>query len=332
MPKKYDKVLKKRSGYSFKHPKTGKKVVVPSHKQHYRVRIYRDISRSQAKEEFEKRSERAKSIDKANRSKNTKDEPDEEWLENINRTDIEGIDTPSTHDKKTPKDEKELKKDLEEIEKKLDEIYDEKMDAEWGSKEYEQLEDQYYTLLNKKKDLENSLFYKTHSLEELASSLDLPKTLSIQKNPSWGYRLYSSHDLFDETEARWEPSDPITLSEDTLKGVIPEDIEDWDDFTIETKDILDTREMKRRIKDYTKERERKQRRENIKQARKQYKEKKEKQKKQKLIKKAKQTGKKQLLETYPIPCQDPHEECNIDTVRVYIDEKGNITETSHHTW
>jgi nucleoid DNA-binding protein len=37
---KYKKVLKRRKGYTYKHPKTGKKVKVPPGKQHYRIRKY----------------------------------------------------------------------------------------------------------------------------------------------------------------------------------------------------------------------------------------------------------------------------------------------------
>ncbi|MFO7798121.1 MAG: hypothetical protein R6W84_18435, partial [Promethearchaeia archaeon] len=71
----YKRVLKKRKGYSYSHHKTGKKVNVGPHKQHYRVRMYKPISRERAQEEFEKRSQRSQSIDKANRSQKTLDDP-----------------------------------------------------------------------------------------------------------------------------------------------------------------------------------------------------------------------------------------------------------------
>ncbi|MFO7798120.1 MAG: hypothetical protein R6W84_18430 [Promethearchaeia archaeon] len=104
---KYKKVLKKVPAYSYSHHKTGKKVNVGSHKQHYRIRMYKPISREKARKEFEKRSQRSQSIDKANRSKETKQEPDEEWLENINRMDVKGIDT---YELTTTQKEKEFKK------------------------------------------------------------------------------------------------------------------------------------------------------------------------------------------------------------------------------
>jgi len=91
---KYKKVLKKKEAYKRYDPRSGKKVKVPGHSQHYRVRIYRRISKKEAKKEFEKRSKRSQAIDKAFRSKKTLDIPTEEWSGNQNKIDLEGIDTP----------------------------------------------------------------------------------------------------------------------------------------------------------------------------------------------------------------------------------------------
>lgn len=44
---KYKKVLKKKAGYTYKHPKTGKKINVGSCKQHYRVKRYHNITKKE---------------------------------------------------------------------------------------------------------------------------------------------------------------------------------------------------------------------------------------------------------------------------------------------
>jgi len=51
-----------------------------------------------------------------------------------------------------------------------------------------------------------------------------------------------------------------------------------------------------------------------------------------LIEKAKLTGKKQVINSYPIECQDPREECDIDIVTIYIDKNGKKSKTITHTW
>jgi len=90
---KYKKVLKDKKRYSYER-KDGTKVTVPPHNQHYNIRIYRNISSDRARKEFEKRSKRSRAIDKARKSKNLKEVPDEEWSEDPARSDIIGIDTP----------------------------------------------------------------------------------------------------------------------------------------------------------------------------------------------------------------------------------------------
>ena len=93
MPRRYTKVKKRKSEYNYER-KNGKKVNVPSHSQHYNIRTYRNIPRAQAKEAFNTRSKRAKTLDLRTRSKLVKKEPDEEWLEHPDKSDVEGIDVP----------------------------------------------------------------------------------------------------------------------------------------------------------------------------------------------------------------------------------------------
>lgn len=47
---------------------------------------------------------------------------------------------------------------------------------------------------------------------------------------------------------------------------------------------------------------------------------------------AKNTGKKQVLRTFDIECQDPREECSVDIVTVWAMPDGSKTKTVNHTW
>ena len=47
---------------------------------------------------------------------------------------------------------------------------------------------------------------------------------------------------------------------------------------------------------------------------------------------AARTGEKNVLQTFPINCTDPREECNTDIVTVWAMPNGTKTETCHHTW
>ncbi|MFW9879549.1 MAG: hypothetical protein ACFFG0_41265 [Candidatus Thorarchaeota archaeon] len=53
---------------------------------------------------------------------------------------------------------------------------------------------------------------------------------------------------------------------------------------------------------------------------------------QTLIEKARETGKKQIVNQFSIPCRDPNEECNIDLVIEFIDGKGKKSKDIIHTW
>jgi hypothetical protein len=56
------------------------------------------------------------------------------------------------------------------------------------------------------------------------------------------------------------------------------------------------------------------------------------QKKTDAIAEAKRTGKKQVLATAMVDCQDPSEECSQDAQTTWIDGDGKITTTYQHTW
>lgn len=51
-----------------------------------------------------------------------------------------------------------------------------------------------------------------------------------------------------------------------------------------------------------------------------------------IFQKAKGTGEKQILESYPVECPDPDEECDIDIVTVYAMPDGTTQRTQNHTW
>lgn len=62
------------------------------------------------------------------------------------------------------------------------------------------------------------------------------------------------------------------------------------------------------------------------------KEKAEKERIEKLFEKARETRKPQIIEQYPVECNDPNEECSIDIVTVYAMPDGTRKITRHHTW
>lgn len=50
------------------------------------------------------------------------------------------------------------------------------------------------------------------------------------------------------------------------------------------------------------------------------------------IQEAKETGKPVLLRKWTEPCNDPHEECDIDIIYEYAQPDGRITQSRMHTW
>ncbi|MFW6173745.1 MAG: hypothetical protein ACOC5T_08375, partial [Elusimicrobiota bacterium] len=65
---------------------------------------------------------------------------------------------------------------------------------------------------------------------------------------------------------------------------------------------------------------------------KQEREKRKQKKEKKAIEKAKETGEKQVIESYTIPCRDKDEECNWDKVYIYVDGNGEKSKEITHTW
>jgi hypothetical protein len=164
---KYKKVLKRRKGYTYKHPKTGKKVKVPSGKQHYRVRVYRTISREEAQKAFDKRSDRSKALDKAKTSKNLKQEPDEEWKEDPSRSDVQGIDTPIEAKKVNARE-----KGLDLVDTLLSLKKPKEKDLEIINLTSSELDDKVPGLKNLKKDLrEGKIILTSEDIDKLEAHL-----------------------------------------------------------------------------------------------------------------------------------------------------------------
>lgn len=62
------------------------------------------------------------------------------------------------------------------------------------------------------------------------------------------------------------------------------------------------------------------------------KEKAEKERIEKLFEKARETGEKQVIVQYSVPCNDPEEDCDIDIVTIYAMPDGTRKTERHHTW
>ncbi|MEF8880031.1 MAG: hypothetical protein V5A64_06550 [Candidatus Thermoplasmatota archaeon] len=55
-------------------------------------------------------------------------------------------------------------------------------------------------------------------------------------------------------------------------------------------------------------------------------------KERRLFEIAKKTGEKQKIESFPVPCRDSREECNLDIVTSYAMPDGKRKEEINHTW
>lgn len=62
------------------------------------------------------------------------------------------------------------------------------------------------------------------------------------------------------------------------------------------------------------------------------KEKAEKKRIKKIFEKARETGEKQVIEQYSVPCNNPEEDCDIDIITVYAMPDGTKKTERHHTW
>lgn len=51
-----------------------------------------------------------------------------------------------------------------------------------------------------------------------------------------------------------------------------------------------------------------------------------------IFKKARETGEPQIIESYPVECEDPREECDTDIVTIYAMPDGTTKRTQNHTW
>ncbi len=108
------------------------------------------------------------------------------------------------------------------------------------------------------------------------------------------------------------------------KYLVEEEIYDFRKFyEISKEELLKMREEAKRILELKKETKEKQK---IKR------EKEEAERINNLIEKAKKTGKKQTINSWMEPCNDPHEECNLDVVTKQIDGNGKIEIGRQHTF
>jgi len=92
MPKYYSKEITV-SGHTRYDPRINKRVSVSQYPRNQRYRQYETISQIEASNLFNKRSERAKTMDLSKTSKKVLDEPNEYWAKNINKSDTKDIDT-----------------------------------------------------------------------------------------------------------------------------------------------------------------------------------------------------------------------------------------------
>ena len=51
-----------------------------------------------------------------------------------------------------------------------------------------------------------------------------------------------------------------------------------------------------------------------------------------IFEKAKDTGEKQQLNKFTVPCNDPKEECDVDIITVYATPDGKVETVRNHTW
>jgi len=103
---KYEFRKVKVRGHKRYDPRLKKKVTVSSYSRKQRYRIYENISREMALRRFKNRSLKSRVIDLKSTSKKVFDEPNEYWLNHVNRTDVEGIDTQATKKETKPKGKK----------------------------------------------------------------------------------------------------------------------------------------------------------------------------------------------------------------------------------
>lgn len=93
MAKKFYFKDQKVKAHSRKSPKSNKKIQIQSYSRKQKFRKYLKISQKEAKELFDKKSERSKSMDLKTTANKVLTIPDERWAENTGRSDVRDIDT-----------------------------------------------------------------------------------------------------------------------------------------------------------------------------------------------------------------------------------------------
>ncbi len=83
----------KVKGHTRRDPRSKKRVNVRSYQRNQRFRDYGSISKTRAQILFNQRSQRARTMDLKTTSKKVFENPNEKWSENIDKSDVKGIDT-----------------------------------------------------------------------------------------------------------------------------------------------------------------------------------------------------------------------------------------------
>ena len=183
-------------------PRLNKRVGVGKYPRKQRYRNYEDISMSRAKELFNQRSQRARSIDLSSTSKKVFTDPNEYWEKHIDRSDVKGIDT------KTEKQKDFAKMNLEDLEKykdsldnKIKDLRQEYEKYPLNSPEFKKYEKELSLLSNKKDEIKtqiyNEKYLKGNNIREFLERGDIKKIdYTAQLNmPSRYKQQYNEVDL-----------------------------------------------------------------------------------------------------------------------------------------
>ena len=205
---KYKTIKKQVSAATRYDPRIGRRVSVRNYSRDQYIRDYKTISLKIAEKAFEERSKRAKTLDKKKESKETLEEPNEKWLENINRLDVRGIDTPESVRKRYQQIDFSTKiNNLEEMASQFEKVND----LLYYSAMEHLNKEQINKLKNKRKDLLN---YRKEQKENYKTKLykysnaDLGIYISEREDGSievaFDYPTYRD-DLSYSDKEKWRP-------------------------------------------------------------------------------------------------------------------------------
>lgn len=133
----------------------------------------------------------------------------------------------------------------------------------------------------------------------------------------------SKHEFFEKTKKEIHKH----LDTDTIENVLGRkaDEVDWGDYVHKYRYEMTFSEYKK-LAELAEEKAKKA------EVEKSEKEKAEKERIEALFAKARETGKPQVIEQYPVECNVPEEDCDIDIVTIYAMPDGTRKTERHHTW